>query len=126
MTTPSHAMFAHLKSALLFALCVAATAPLSATSSDAGEAAQDGSVTAESRYGHGSISGRTQVTPLGAQVQLPGGRWVYCRRSCGETLRVETVDFFESNASPGSGGLHAECGIFGCLDVPGPSLQEQR
>jgi hypothetical protein len=48
------------------------------------------------------------------KVQLPGGRWVYCRRSCAETLRVETVDFFETNAA-GSGQLTNECGVFGAL-----------
>jgi hypothetical protein len=41
---------------------------------------------------------------------------VYCRRSCAETLRVETIDFFNAN-SAGSGQLSNECGIFGCLDL---------
>ena len=44
---------------------------------------------------------------------------VYCRRSCAETLRVETVDFFETNAA-GSGQLTNECGVFGCLDLKYP------
>jgi hypothetical protein len=81
-------------------------------------------VVAQSRFGHGQIEGKTRETPRGLQVQLPGGTWVYCRRSCSETLRVETIDFFESNGSgpvqPGQSGFDAECGIFGCLDLKYP------
>lgn len=73
-------------------------------------------VTAVSRYGNGTITAPTRENELGPQVQLPGGRWVFCRRSCSETLRVETIDFFESNEA-GSGQLTNECGIFGCLDL---------
>ncbi|MFA5952100.1 MAG: hypothetical protein WC807_17650 [Hyphomicrobium sp.] len=75
-----------------------------------------GIVTAESRYGNGSIRAAVRGNTLGWEVQLPGGRWIFCRRSCSETLRVETVDFFESNAA-GSGQLTNECGVFGCLDL---------
>ena len=71
---------------------------------------------AESRYGNGTIRGRVRPTNLGPQVQTPGGNWVYCRRSCSETLRVETVDFWEAQQDYG-GGLAAECGLFGCLDL---------
>ncbi|MCB1484672.1 MAG: hypothetical protein KDJ17_07255, partial [Hyphomicrobiaceae bacterium] len=37
-------------------------------------------VTAESRFGHGSIEGKVRGTNLGPQVQLPSGIWIYCRR----------------------------------------------
>ncbi len=75
-------------------------------------------VVAESRFGNGSVTGAVRNTSLGPQVQLPTGRWVYCRRSCSETLRVETIDFNENNAQwLGGGGLANECGIFGCLDI---------
>ena len=83
-------------------------------------------VTAESHFGHGTISAKTHATALGSQVQLPGGTWTYCRRSCSETLRVETIDFFESNVSPGTSGLNAECGIFGCISLPSPSDMDQK
>ncbi len=74
-------------------------------------------VVAESRFGNGSVTGAVRNTSLGPQVQLPTGRWVYCRRSCSETLRVETIDFNANNAQWfGGGGLANECGIFGCLD----------
>jgi len=78
-----------------------------------------GVVVAKSRYGNGTISAAVRPTGLGWEVQLPGGRWVYCRRSCAETLRVETIDFFETNAA-GAGQLTNECGIFGCLDLRYP------
>jgi hypothetical protein len=76
----------------------------------------DGFVVAESRFGNGSIRAAVRPSPLGWQVQLPGGHWAYCRRSCSETLRVETIDFFNANAA-GQGQLTNECGIFGCLDL---------
>lgn len=79
-------------------------------------ALERGYVIARSRHGNGSVSGRVRGTRLGAQVQLPGGNWEYCRHSCSETLRVETVDFWEDRSDTG-GGLAAECGIFGCLDI---------
>ncbi len=76
----------------------------------------DGYVIAKSRFGNGVIKARVQNSTIGWKVQLPGGRWVFCRRSCSETLRVETIDFFQSNAA-GSGQITNECGIFGCLDL---------
>jgi hypothetical protein len=99
-----------------------ASAALSATPADAGRrrapVAADGYVTAESRFGHGSVTGAVRETSVGPQVQLPSGSWVYCRRSCSETLRVETVDRFENPGENfGATTLQAECGIFGCLDV---------
>ena len=78
-----------------------------------------GFVIAKSRFGNGTMRGEVRRAALGWRVQLPGGRWVYCRRSCSETLRVETIDFFESNAA-GSGQITNECGIFGCLDLKYP------
>ncbi|MEZ5899950.1 MAG: hypothetical protein AB7S74_11765 [Hyphomicrobium sp.] len=77
-------------------------------------------VTAESRFGNGSVTGAVRNTDLGPQVQLPDGHWEYCRRSCSETLRVETVDFSINNNNPpwvGRGGLGNECGIFGCIEL---------
>lgn len=77
----------------------------------------DGYVTAESRFGKGSVTGAVRMTNLGPQVQLPGGHWEYCRRSCSETLRVQSIDFSEGdNIHLGRGTLGNECGIFGCLD----------
>ncbi|WP_045838107.1 hypothetical protein [Hyphomicrobium sp. 99] len=77
-------------------------------------------ITAFSRFGNGAISSVVRRAPKwGWEVQLPGGSWTACRRSCEETLRVQTVDFFgnddNSISSGGYGTLQRECGIFGCL-----------
>ncbi|MGH6816591.1 MAG: hypothetical protein ACREC6_12900 [Hyphomicrobiaceae bacterium] len=69
-------------------------------------------VVAESRFGHGTVAGPVRRTRLGYEVRLPGGSWIPCRRSCSETLRVETVDFFENK---GKDAIDNECGAFGCL-----------
>lgn len=56
-----------------------------------------GYVVAESRWGKGTVSGPVRPGRHGWQVRLPGGTWVDCVRSCSETLRRQTVDFWESN-----------------------------
>jgi hypothetical protein len=61
-----------------------------------------GYVVTESWRGGGRVAGRVRATPLGPQVQLPGGAWIYCKRSCAETLRAETVDFWDAQISPGA------------------------
>jgi hypothetical protein len=79
---------------------------------------EDGGVVALSRYGNGSARGAVREARHGLQVQLPGGTWEYCRASCSETLRVETVDKFENHGGmQGYGTATQECGIFGCLDL---------
>ncbi len=75
-----------------------------------------GYVTAHSHYGNGSVRGPVRETRVGPQVRLPHGTWVYCRTSCSETLRVETVDIFgDGQTFAGYGTLQNECGVFGCL-----------
>lgn len=75
---------------------------------------------AVSRHGNGTASGPVRVTSTGYEVRLPGGTWVGCRRSCSETLRVNTVDLFETNGQLGYGTAMNECGIFGCLELRHP------
>lgn len=76
---------------------------------------------ARSRHGNGAISGPVRSTRTGYEVRLPGGTWVACRRSCSETLRVETIDFFENEGrTVGYGTLSNECGIFGCIEATIP------
>jgi hypothetical protein len=66
--------------------------------------ADGGVVTADSRYGHGTVSGPVRRGPHGrAEVRAPGGTWFECGRDCAETLRRETVDFWESR-----GGANAQ------------------
>ena len=104
------------------ALAVLTALPFVATSADARHRRhqqQAGDyVIAESRHNNGQVSGAVRGTDLGAQVQLPTGRWVYCRRSCSETLRVESIDFNQGDdIYLGKGTIGNECGIFGCLDI---------
>ena len=78
-------------------------------------------VVAVSRFGNGHVTGAVRPTSVGPQVQLPSGSWVYCRRSCSETLRVETVDLHEDARYLSSNGqLAGECGILGCLELKYP------
>lgn len=60
--------------------------------------AADGYVTADSRYGSKTISAPVRrVGPNRYQVRLPHGTWFDCRISCSETLRRETIDFWENH-----------------------------
>ncbi len=62
-------------------------------------------VVAESRWGHGSVSGPVRRGRNGWEVRMPGGTWLECKRSCSETLRLATVDFWETQGrSPLDGG----------------------
>ncbi len=104
------------RNVLIVAACIGLSLPAMAghrqrTGIDSGE----GTVTAQSKFGHGTVSGPVRYTSVGRQVRLPGGTWEHCKRSCSETLRVSTVDFFEAQS-----GIGAECGIFGCLEVRYP------
>jgi len=49
-------------------------------------------------------------TSIGPQVRTPGGNWLYCKRSCSETLRVNTVDFWQ-NEGAGNGAIDQEDGL---------------
>lgn len=78
-------------------------------------------VTVDSRYGNGSVSAAVRPGRKGWEVQLPSGSWVGCRRSCEETLRVQTVDLFETDGRMvGYGTFQNQCGIFGCLEIRYP------
>lgn len=74
-----------------------------------------GYVVAESRFGNGTVSGPVRRSRFGYQVRMPGGTWIDCRRSCAETLRVETVDFWQNSKGAGRDAIDNECGLFGCL-----------
>jgi hypothetical protein len=71
-----------------------------------------GYVVAESRWGRGTVRGDVRPGRHGWQVRLPGGTWVDCVRSCSETLRLQTVDFWETVGPAardgGPGYLHFE------------------
>lgn len=111
----------HLRSFALIAVAIASAASVASAGiiKRPPNSYPGGYVTAESRFGNGSVSGAVRRADRGWQVQLPGGTWEYCRRSCSETLRVETVDKWEGPLA-GSGSITNECGIFGCLELRYP------
>ena len=59
-------------------------------------------ITGCSRFGHGCISGVVRPGRFDNEVRLPGGTWIGCARDCRDTLRAETVDFWETHM-PGGG-----------------------
>ena len=94
------------------ALMMAAASPASAFDRTDYEAAEGNFVTAQSEFGNGAVSGPVRHLPQGRQVQLPGGTWVWCEKSCAESLRLATVDFWEHQ-----NGLTSGPGLFGKLQL---------
>jgi hypothetical protein len=75
-------------------------------------------VVAESRFGHGTVSGAVRPGRNGGfEVQTPGGNWLICGRSCSETLRTETVDFWENRGAGENNRIDNAAGIFGDLTI---------
>lgn len=109
---------------LVAGLAIAAVAATAAVPAEAGRLrrAPEGDIAvAVSKHGNGSVSGPVRVTSTGYEVRKPNGTWIACRTSCSETLRVETVDFYETDGRlTGYGSALNECGIFGCLELRYP------
>jgi hypothetical protein len=62
-------------------------------------------ITFESRYGTGTVTAAVRLGPSGRpEVRLPGGTWLECGQSCHDTLRRETVDFWQERGRPRGGG----------------------
>lgn len=60
------------------------------------EARSGGTVTACSRYGNGCYTAPVRPGRFGPEMLLKGGTWIDCKGSCKDTLREETVDFWET------------------------------
>ncbi len=54
------------------------------------------SVSVCSRYGKGCVSGPVRPGKFGPEVRMPGATWISCKLDCRNTLREETVDFWET------------------------------
>jgi hypothetical protein len=99
-----------LSSAFQGSLAIALAASLMVAAADARskravEEPAAGYVTAESRYGPQTIAAPVRISAAGRrEVRLPGGTWIECRRSCSETLRQETIDFWHIRNNPYNGG----------------------
>lgn len=97
---------------------LAAAVALSAGIGTANAGPTQGYVVAYSHDGNGSIKAPWRDTARGRQVRLPHGTWVYCRTSCSETLRVQTIDIWanvNNGSLIGAGTIQNECGVLGCL-----------
>jgi hypothetical protein len=66
----------------------------------------EGVVVAESFYGHGTATAPVRRSSKGRlEIGLPGGTWIECAFSCSDTLRRQTVDFWENHGGrPRDGG----------------------
>jgi hypothetical protein len=96
--------------ALLASLAIPVAAGLMAPTAEARsrrgyEEPAAGYVTAESRYGPQTITAPVRISDRGRrEVRLPGGTWIECRRTCSETLRQETIDFWYIRSNIDSSG----------------------
>ena len=99
-----------LPSAAVAAVMAATLAQLVAPGADAQRRRRAGDpgygyVTAESRYSSATITAPVRYGSHGRlEVGLPGGTWLECGRSCSDTLRRETVDFWKERGAPRQGG----------------------
>lgn len=60
-----------------------------------------GKVTACSRYGNGCYTAPVRQGRFGPEMRLKGGTWIDCKGSCIDTLREETVDFWDTRRERG-------------------------
>jgi hypothetical protein len=79
----------------IFLLAAAATSLLPAAG-EARPSKRANSVTVCSQYGNGCVTGAIRPGQWGSEVRLPGGTWISCKLDCKQTLREESVDFFET------------------------------
>lgn len=59
-------------------------------------AAKGGTVTACSRYGNGCYTAPVRPGQFGPVMRLKNGTWIDCKGSCKDTLREETVDYWDT------------------------------
>ena len=81
-----------------FVLAGCAASVTGGDASHLGRRGEGGLVTAESRYGSQTITAPVRNGAEGrGEVRLPGGTWIDCHISCRETLRRETIDFWQNH-----------------------------
>ena len=62
----------------------------------AAQAHDRGGVKACSNYGNGCYRAPVRRSKWGHEMRLKGGTWIDCRGDCRQTLREETIDFWET------------------------------
>ncbi len=77
----------------LFALAAATFGSVTLKSADAGGASR--TITACSKYGSNCVTAKVRATRLGPQYLSAGGFWTWCEHDCVDTLRRDTVDFWD-------------------------------
>ena len=65
--------------------------------------AQRAEVTSCSRYGNGCASAPVRAGRFGIEMRLKGGTWIDCKSDCRQTLREETVDFWDTQREKNGG-----------------------
>lgn len=76
-------------------IAIANTMPAAAASKKAEQVRAASTVTAVSVKTRQTITAPVRRGQWGDEVRLPGGTWIDCKSDCRETLRQETVDFWE-------------------------------
>lgn len=56
---------------------------------------REGKVTACSQYNFDCYTAKLVRSPVGWKMRLKGGTLIHCGVTCRDTLRVETIDFWE-------------------------------
>ena len=65
-----------------------------------------GIVSACSIYGNGCTTAPIRRAGNDYEFRLPGGTWVSCKQSCKDTLRRETVDFWDTQRENGGSEIN--------------------
>jgi hypothetical protein len=98
MTTANRSLVAILATAAgVAALTLAGALPAEAAKKKVKRnSSQYGTVTVQARsHPQESVTGAVRRGRWGEEVRLPGGSWISCKGDCRNTLREETVDFWE-------------------------------
>jgi hypothetical protein len=89
-------MFGRFSSVAVAGLIVSVVATAGADAQSRPKVEAGAQITACGTYNRGCITVPVRRGPNGYEFRLPGGTWIACRGSCRDTLREETVDFWET------------------------------
>ena len=67
---------------------------------------REGVVSTCSIYGNGCTSAPIRRAGNDYEFRMPGGTWVSCKQSCKDTLRRETVDFWDTQRENGGSEIN--------------------
>lgn len=84
------------RSLAFIAACLLLYTSAEARSPVRGPGPQAGSVSVCSRYGNGCYTAPIRHGRFGLEMRLKGGTWIDCKGSCKDTLREETIDFWDT------------------------------